>query len=144
MLHTSPARHAGLGLDTYTRVTSPLRRYSDLLVHQQLRAFIKGEPLMSEEDILERMSQGETGAFRATISERRSKSHWTLVQMKERENKSVTGVVVEILDNRCKLLIPELATDAVLRNPGEVTLDQEIELKLANIDIPELDARWRK
>ena len=36
-LNTQPDPHAGLGLTHYTRVTSPLRRYSDLLVHQQLR-----------------------------------------------------------------------------------------------------------
>ncbi|MCK5843100.1 MAG: RNB domain-containing ribonuclease, partial [Victivallales bacterium] len=143
-LHTSPARHAGLGLDTYTRVTSPLRRYSDLLVHQQLRAFLKGEALISEEEMLERMSQGETGAFRATISERRSSQHWKLVNLKERDKPSVSATIVEVMDNRCKLLIPELAIDATLRNPGEVTLDEEIELKLAGVDIPELDARWRK
>lgn len=143
-LHTSPVKHSGLGIDTYTRATSPLRRYSDLLVHQQLRAFLKGAPLISEADMLERMSQGETGAFRATISERRSAQHWKLVHLKERGKPSVSATIVEVLDNRCKLLIPELAIDAVLRNPGEVELDQEIELKLARVDIPELEARWRR
>ncbi|MEY8247654.1 MAG: ribonuclease catalytic domain-containing protein, partial [Bermanella sp.] len=31
-LHLEPGMHAGLGLEPYTRATSPLRRYSDLLV----------------------------------------------------------------------------------------------------------------
>ena len=35
----SPGPHHGMGLDLYAQVTSPMRRYLDLVVHQQLRAF---------------------------------------------------------------------------------------------------------
>jgi exoribonuclease-2 len=41
----TPMRHAGLGLDTYTQATSPIRRYSDLLTHFQLKAHLRGEGL---------------------------------------------------------------------------------------------------
>lgn len=41
----SRRRHAGLGLDAYTRVTSPLRRYGDLLAHLQIRARLGGREL---------------------------------------------------------------------------------------------------
>ena len=34
----TPAPHEGLGIALYAEVTSPLRRYLDLVVHQQLRA----------------------------------------------------------------------------------------------------------
>ena len=40
---SQPGRHAGLGLDQYVQATSPLRRYLDLVVHQQLRAFLAGD-----------------------------------------------------------------------------------------------------
>ena len=43
----APAPHAGLGLPAYTQVTSPLRRYLDLVAHQQLRAFLRGAQLRS-------------------------------------------------------------------------------------------------
>lgn len=35
-LSTKPARHFVMGVDMYTKVTSPLRRYSDLLAHWQI------------------------------------------------------------------------------------------------------------
>jgi exoribonuclease-2 len=144
-LHSSPARHSGLGLDVYTRATSPLRRYSDLLAHQQIRAFLKNAPVLSESEILERMSQGETGALRANTAERRSVSHWTLVHLKRRGDAVFAAVVVEIMDNnRCRVVIPELAMDAVLRNQGDVELDQELKLKPANVNIPESLVVWRR
>jgi exoribonuclease-2 len=58
-LVASPGPHAGLGLSLYTRATSPLRRYSDLLVHQQLRAWIMGRALLSEQEVTERIAETE-------------------------------------------------------------------------------------
>lgn len=39
----APVAHAGLGLDAYVQVTSPIRRYGDLLAHKQLKAALRGE-----------------------------------------------------------------------------------------------------
>ena len=36
-----PGPHAGLGLPAYAQATSPLRRYLDLVVHQQIRAWLR-------------------------------------------------------------------------------------------------------
>lgn len=38
-----PLPHAGLGLPAYCQVTSPIRRYSDLLAHWQLK--VRSPPL---------------------------------------------------------------------------------------------------
>lgn len=53
--HTSlfPGRHHSLGVFNYTQVTSPIRRYSDLIHQRQIIAFIKGEKLpYSKEELL--------------------------------------------------------------------------------------------
>ena len=52
----TPSGHAGLGLSFYSQVTSPLRRYSDLVAHQQLRAFIKKNRLLDKDEMLERIA----------------------------------------------------------------------------------------
>lgn len=44
--------HAGLNVKAYTHFTSPIRRYADLVVHQQLRAHLKGQPLPHTEESL--------------------------------------------------------------------------------------------
>ena len=42
---TTPMRHASLGLDSYVQVTSPIRRYTDLLAHFQIKAHLQGKEL---------------------------------------------------------------------------------------------------
>ncbi len=48
-----PLKHKSLGLDCYLQATSPIRRYSDLLVHYQIYRYLNNEILISEEEIQE-------------------------------------------------------------------------------------------
>ncbi len=43
-LSTVSSVHMGMALESYTNVTSPLRKYSDFLAHQQIKAALHGEP----------------------------------------------------------------------------------------------------
>ncbi|MEE9369271.1 MAG: RNB domain-containing ribonuclease [Pontiella sp.] len=142
-LHLDPDWHAGLGLERYTRSTSPLRRYSDLLVHQQIRAFISGEPGISEADMLARMSEAEVGGGNASMAERRSNRHWTLLHMQQHPETIYRGVVVDKRDDRGTVLIPDLAIDVKMRRMADVELDDEVELQLLQINLPELDFTCR-
>ena len=60
----TPSQHAGMGLGMYSQVTSPLRRYGDLIAHEQLRAFLCGRPLIDKDTMLMRMSEGDAGDLR--------------------------------------------------------------------------------
>ncbi|ALG67710.1 ribonuclease catalytic domain-containing protein [Beggiatoa leptomitoformis] len=51
-LSLQPAGHSGLGLSAYTQLTSPLRRFADLVMQRQLVAHIVGEPLPYDQDEL--------------------------------------------------------------------------------------------
>ena len=65
----------------YSQVTSPLRRYGDLISHQQLRSFLKKEKLIDKDEMLIRMSAGEAAAQASKKAERNSRMHWTLVYL---------------------------------------------------------------
>jgi hypothetical protein len=41
----TPSRHASLGLDVYSQATSPIRRYTDMLTHFQIKAYLRGDRL---------------------------------------------------------------------------------------------------
>ncbi len=143
-LHLEPELHAGLGLERYTRVTSPLRRYSDLLVHQQLRAHLAGSPLISEADMLKRMAEAELGGGNTSMAERRSNRHWTLLYMQKNPETIYRGVLVDKRDDRGTVLIPELAIDVKLRRLADIPLDTEINVQLTRINLPELDFSCRQ
>jgi ribonuclease R len=48
--------HYGLNLPAYTHFTSPIRRYADLLNHQQFRAWLKGGPLPYTQEQVEEIA----------------------------------------------------------------------------------------
>lgn len=55
--------HYGLNLPCYTHVTSPIRRYADLVNHRQVRAKVLGEPFPHSREDLDTIS-GEINAFK--------------------------------------------------------------------------------
>ena len=105
----SPEPHSSLGLPVYSRATSPLRRYLDLVVHQQLRRFLRGEPPLSQGEILERVGAAEAIAGNIQRAERLSNQHWTLVYLMRNPQWRGKAVLVDKMQNRRgTVLLPEL------------------------------------
>ncbi|HXK57064.1 MAG TPA: RNB domain-containing ribonuclease, partial [Gammaproteobacteria bacterium] len=123
---TLEAPHAGLGLSLYVRTTSPLRRYLDLVVHQQLRAFLSGRTLMPVTAVAERISASDLVSGKVRRAERLSNLHWKLLYLKQHPKWKGLGVVVEKQDQRLTVLIPELALETKIRYSGVVGLNTEL------------------
>jgi len=132
--------HAALGLASYTRATSPLRRYLDLVVHQQLRAHLGGGEPMPEDEILERLGSAAAAVGAARQAERLTNRHWTLVYLQQNPEWRGTGVVAEMRGPRATVVVPELAleTGVYLSKPPE--LNAELHLKVRGVDLPRLEA----
>ena len=67
---TKPSKHFSLGLDGYTHVTSPLRRYSDIITHRQVISFIEGYKLLNSSIISEYIQVFELKSKEIAIIER--------------------------------------------------------------------------
>lgn len=142
-LSLTPDIHAGLGLPLYTRATSPLRRYSDLLVHQQLRAWLDGRDLLDQQRVLERTSEADTAALAVRRSERLSNQHWKLVYLRNAPGWKGEGVVVGLEDRRAIVLLPELAMEVRIRSREALALNQRLRLALNEVDLSGLSASFR-
>lgn len=133
-----PEPHSGLGLPLYTRATSPLRRYSDLLVHQQLRAYLVGGPLLGEQEISGRITESEAAGGAVRRAERLSNQHWKLVFLRQHPEWRGVGTVVEKEGPKVTLLVEELALEARLRLRHEPTLNDRLRLATRELDLPTL------
>ncbi len=141
--HTSPGPHSGLGLPAYCQVTSPMRRYLDLVAHQQLRGHLLDRPLLSQEQILERVGAVEALLGPLRQAERQSDEHWKLVYLLQHPDWRGEGVVVERRERNHTVLIPELGLEPQVRLSGDPPLDSTVRLAVSHVDLPRLDARFR-
>ncbi len=145
----APGPHAGLGLSLYVQATSPLRRYLDLVVHQQLRAFMSGGTLLDAAAITERVGAAEAVRGDLRYGERISNEHWTLVYLLQNPGWQGQGIVVEQYGKRSKLLIPELAFETQLYLRSAAGLNDTVTLALAGkapqaLNLPLRTAQFRE
>lgn len=132
----TPAMHSGLGIAVYSQVTSPLRRYSDLIAHQQLRAYLNGEKLIDKDTMLERISQGDAASVAAKKASRFSETHWKLIYLLQNPEWSGKAVCIDHKDDGDLFMIPSLAMQTIIKGLAGIELNDEIDVKAQNIDIP--------
>jgi exoribonuclease-2 len=138
-----PAPHGGLGLEVYTRATSPLRRYLDLVVHQQLRAYLRGEDLLEAPEVLERIGAAEAVTGSVRQAERLVRKHWTLVYLMQHPGWHGEGVLVEKRDRRATVLIPELDLEIQVHVRENLPLNSPVPLALTAVDLAQLEAYFQ-
>ena len=138
-----PAPHAGLGLAAYCRATSPLRRYLDLVVHQQLRAYLRGEPLMDSQRILERVGAAESVTYNRHQAERLARRHWTHVYLLAHPDWRGQGIVVEKHGPRTIVLIPDLGLEPSLNLRDDPDLNAVLPLAVSGVSLPDLEAHFQ-
>ncbi|GGK27464.1 ribonuclease II [Deinococcus malanensis] len=136
-----PGPHHGMGLDLYAQVTSPMRRYLDLVVHQQLRAFLSGGEPMSGKVMAAHIAQASLNADATRQAERLSRKHHTLRFVASQPEREWTAVVVDRRGPQATLLIPELAFDLPLSTPAAP--GTELRLRLTDVNLPALSVRAR-
>jgi len=133
----SPEPHAGLGLQLYTRATSPLRRYSDLVVNQQIRSFLLGESCMTQDEVLLKVSPSIESMKRLSVCERLSNYHWKLVYLSRFKDSIYVGTYVEKKDKGVGvLLIEDLALEVTVPMNEFPELNSKVNLKIKKIDVP--------
>lgn len=139
---TTPGIHAGLGMPLYVQATSPLRRYLDLVAHQQLRAFLRGDALLDEQEILLRIGSVAELSSSTRRVERLARQHFTLVYLQQHPDWTGEAIVLETRGRRHIVLMPELdmETDIYLRH--EAKLDSRLRVRVQEVRLPYLESRF--
>jgi exoribonuclease-2 len=140
VLSTKPGRHQGLGLDTYSQVTSPLRRYTDLLAHIQIRAFLRGDEPLPADEVSARLGFSEAAAAASVQAERASNNHWTFVYLSGKKDSTWDAVALEKKGNRWAVMIPSLALETQALLQRDVSPNDSVKLVLKSANIPKGEA----
>lgn len=135
-LSLEPEPHWGLGVEAYTQVTSPLRRYCDLVVQRQLAAHVQGyPPPHRSEELLEVIGliQALEGDLKA--AERNSVRYYLLKYLSRLPDEVFVGVVVRGLEHGELVETRDLFLRGLLIHEGEpYPPGTEVRMRIAQVD----------
>lgn len=135
---TMPARHASLALETYVQVTSPIRRYSDLLAHFQIKAHLREEPLpFSREEMQEMVMSLVPAVKEASSVERFTNRYWGLEYLRRNSDEVWQALIIRWLKEEINLglvLLEELGLELAMRFGRSVQVGDRLEVKVAHAD----------
>ena len=129
VLATRPGTHFTLAVDAYCQLTSPLRRYADLLMHQQLSAWLKiGRPVFSAGQLAQRFPDIERLSSLVKRVENESRRYWAIRWCEQHPEARIAGVVVRELGRRWVVELGALALQVPVAFARRVMPGEEVTL----------------
>ncbi len=137
----APQSHAGLGLEAYTQLTSPIRRLIDLIIQQQFAAHFQSRPLpYQEQDLLNAIAAAQAAETDIRAVERKANRFYVLKYLEQsRRRSAMEAVVVAELRSGFLVETADLFVRGRLRGLQESrSLGERMVVKIEKID-PEED-----
>ncbi|EDM28339.1 exoribonuclease, VacB/RNB family protein [Lentisphaera araneosa HTCC2155] len=131
-----PSDHAGLGLDCYTQFTSPIRRYSDLMMQRQLIAFLEGRDLVyTEDELLEIKSKAESRLGEVRDVQRQSENFWLYTYLEQSKiGETYLATVVNHLNGGLLVELDGLTLRLKLNHGKKLEIGTRLEVKIQLVD----------
>ncbi|SHE80369.1 exoribonuclease-2 [Desulfacinum infernum DSM 9756] len=119
-LATRPGPHCSLGMNPYTTVTSPIRRYMDLVVQRQLKHALRtDEPFYSEEELDALITRIRVQQGRVAFVQRKWTRYWLLKYLEQEDIQTLNALVLDKNARFAHLLIPDFLMEANAPLPEE-------------------------
>lgn len=131
-LKSSP--HATLGVDTYCQITSPIRRYADLVLQRQLRAALtEGTLAYDAGEMMDELSALERSRLLNKIQARRE-WYWWLKHLEQQKDVQIRAIVLEARERNVLVEFPDYGTRMAVKVEGRPSPGEEIVLSPVAID----------
>ena len=104
---TRPSRHAGLGAEAYLTLTSPIRRFYDLLVEHQILGALRGTGVMSQEELEGIITQVGPILSRVGLVEELTEQYWIMRFLEKKIGSTTTAVILDRFPNRYHIHLEE-------------------------------------
>jgi exoribonuclease-2 len=104
---TRPLRHAGIGAEAYLTLTSPIRRFYDLLVEHQILGGLRGTPILSQQEVEEIITQVGPALSKVGLVEELTEQYWIKRYLEKKIGSTTTAVVLDRWPNRYLIYLEE-------------------------------------
>lgn len=124
-MDTQPRPHCSLALSSYTMATSPIRRYTDLVVQRQIRHLLLGrENPYPEEDLRQLLTRLAAVQSRIFLIQRKWTRYWILKYMEQEDMHTLDALVLDQNDRFAHVLLPEFLMEANVPLPEKAPLQR--------------------
>lgn len=140
-LGTEAKPHCSLAIPHYTTVTSPIRRYSDLIVQRQLKhAMATGSPLYTTEQLGELITKISVAQSRIFMIQRKWTRYWILKFIEQEDLETLGALVLDKNSRFAHLLLPDflLETNAPLTKDSKIRQGDKVKIHIEKL-IPRED-----
>lgn len=132
-----PLPHEFLGVEAYVQITSPIRRYMDLVMQRQILRQIKGAPPLYTGQELERIyHQVEIEIKDKKLVEKTREKFWLYKYLEGRVGECVSGYVSQSDDRSFSVYLPDYLIELPL--PSQLNRSYEvgdrIDLKIESVE----------
>lgn len=108
VIDTNPRPHTGLGLDVYTNVSSPIRRYLDLVVQRQIRNFLLYRSPAYDMEELEKIRVFVYPILRDLGMVRRNRiRYWIQKYLLQHIGEKISALILDTMKNRYRVLLKD-------------------------------------
>ena len=133
-LGLTPDYHSGLGVNYYTTISSPIRRFLDLLMQYQLKCFLTDKPPLSEEDLKKTLPELEENLQRAAIIQSKRHKYFLLKYLKlYKKDEVLRGIVINTQARRAKVYLPDYNITGELMS-SKVSPGEEVNVKIDRVN----------
>lgn len=144
---TEALSHRGLGLPLYSQVTSPLRRYQDLLAHYQIRAFLAAKAglpdadamMLREDEVARRCMLAAQASGQTRQAERDSRMHWVCVWLMKNPGWKGLATVMDAGNRDALVFLHDFGIELQMRTRRQLELDSTFFVRATRISIPNHD-----
>lgn len=136
-LATRPQPHCSLGIPEYTTISSPIRRYVDLVVQRQLKhAITTGTALYVEDELAQLITRLGVVQAKVFMVQRKWTRYWILKYLEQEDIQSLDAIVLTQNGRFAHLLLSDflLETNAPLIDKSQVRPGEMIRVKIERVN----------
>lgn len=137
IIDMDPQPHAGLGLDSYINVTSPIRRYFDLISQRQMLNFMFKGALLYNKEELDKIRIQVTASLKDLNTVRKNRQmYWVTRFLEKQVGQIFSAIVLDVLKSRYRIILTDFFITVEMKRDKEckLTSGEQIKVRLNKAD----------